>query len=166
FPDLDERIRQIIKEYGAIFPKLNFYSPKDASWVLPPSSPLKCTSPSDVYILLKSSDFISHDLSIDAIFEGCQCDPSNPPSYQLELVLRKWYSIDRSREFRCFVREGRLIGISQRDTNLYDPMNEPKTQNKILETLWHFWEEKIESEWHGQQDYGFNVLMTRDLSRG
>ncbi|KAG1858632.1 D123-domain-containing protein [Suillus tomentosus] len=166
FPDLDERIRQIIKEYGAIFPKLNFSSPKDASWVLPPSSPLKCTSPSDVYILLKSSDFISHDLSIDTVFEGCQCDPSNPPSYQLELVLRKWYPIDRSREFRCFVREGCLIGISQRDTNFYDFMNEPQTQNKILETLQRFWEDRIKSEWHGQQDYVFDVLMTRDLSRG
>lgn len=166
FPDLDERIRQTIKEYGATFPKLNFSSPKDASWVLPPSSPLKCTSPSDVYILLKSSDFVSHDLSIDTVFEGCQYDPSNPPSYQLELVLRKWYPIDRSREFRCFVREGRLIGISQRDTNFYDFMNEPKTQNKIVETLQRFWKEEIKSKWHGQQDYIFDVLMTRDLSRG
>ncbi|KAG2046583.1 D123-domain-containing protein [Suillus hirtellus] len=166
FPDLDERIRQIIKEYGAIFPKLNFSSPKDASWVLPPSSPLKCTSPSDVYILLKSSDFISHDLSIDAVFEGCQCDSLNPPSYQLELVLRKWYPLDRSREFRCFVREGCLIGISQRDTNFYDFMNEPQTQSKILETLQRFWEDKIKSQWHGQQDYVFDVLMTRDLSWG
>ncbi|KAG2358320.1 D123-domain-containing protein [Suillus spraguei] len=166
FPDLDERIRQIIKEYGATFPKLNFSSPKDASWVLPPSSPLKCTSPSDVYILLKSSDFVSHDLSIDTVFEGCQYDPSNPPSYQLELVLRKWYSIDSSREFRCFVREGRLIGISQRDTNFYDFMNEPQTQNKIVETLQTFWKEKIKSQWYGQQDYVFDVLITRDLSRG
>ncbi|KAG2065571.1 D123-domain-containing protein [Suillus decipiens] len=166
FPDLDERIRRIIKEYGAIFPKLNFSSPKDASWVLPPSSPLKCMSPSDVYILLKSSDFVSHDLSIDTVFEGCQYDPSDPPSYQLELVLRKWYAIDSSREFRCFVREGRLIGISQRDTNFYDFMNEPQTQNKIIETLECFWNEKIKSQWYGQQDYIFDVLMTRDLSRG
>ncbi|KAG2123314.1 D123-domain-containing protein [Suillus cothurnatus] len=184
FPDLDKRIRQVIKEYGAVFPKLNFSSPKDASWVLPPSSPLKCTSPSDVYILLKSSDFISHDLSIDTVFDGCQYNSSNPPSYQLELVLRKWYPIDRSREFRCFVREGRLIGtscclilglashddaragISQRDTNFYDFMIDPQTQNKIVETLQRFWKEKIKSEWHGQQDYIFDVLMTRDLSRG
>ena len=28
FPDLDERIRKVIKEYGAVFPKLNFSSPK------------------------------------------------------------------------------------------------------------------------------------------
>lgn len=166
FPDLDERIRQAINEYGAVFPKLNFSSPKDAAWVLPPSSPLKCTSPSDVYILLKSSDFVSHDLSIDTIFEGCQYDPSNPPPYQLELVLRKWYPIDRSREFRCFVRDGCLIGISQRDTNFYDFMNEPQTQSKIVETLQRFWKDKIKSKWHGHQNYVFDVLMTRDLSRG
>ncbi|KAG1838024.1 D123-domain-containing protein [Suillus subalutaceus] len=146
FPDLDERIRQVIKEYGAVFPKLNFSSPKDASWVLPPSSPLKCTSPSDVYILLKSSDFISHDLSIDTVFEGCQYDPSNPPSYQLEL-------------FRCFVREGRLVGISQRDTNFYDFMNEPQTQKQDRR-------DASAPNGYGQQDYIFDVLMTRDLSRG
>jgi len=166
FPDLDERIRQTIGEYGAVFPKLNFSSPKDASWVLPPSSPLKCTAPSDVYLLLKSSDFVSHDLSIDTVFEGCRYDTSNPPSYQLELVLRKWYPIDRSREFRCFVREGRLTGISQRDTNFYDFMNEPQTQQKIVEALQRLWEDGIRSKWLRQQDYVFDVLMTRDLSRG
>ncbi|KAG2145868.1 D123-domain-containing protein [Suillus clintonianus] len=166
FPDLDERIRETIKEYGAVFPKLNFSSPKDASWVLPPSSPLKCTSPSDVYILLKSSDYVSHDLSVYTVFEGCQFDLLNPPSYELELVLRKWYPIDRSREFRCFVRDNRLIGISQRDTNFYDFMNEPETQQKIAETLKRFWEEDVKSQWHGQQDYIFDVLMTRDLFRG
>lgn len=28
FPELDAQIRRIIKEYGAVFPKLNFSSPK------------------------------------------------------------------------------------------------------------------------------------------
>ena len=28
FPDLDTQIRQAISEYGAVFPKLNFSSPK------------------------------------------------------------------------------------------------------------------------------------------
>ncbi|KAG1749243.1 hypothetical protein EDB19DRAFT_1942126 [Suillus lakei] len=60
FPDLDELRRQIIKEYGAVFPKLNFSSPK-----------------------------------------GCQCDPSNEPSYQLEVVLREWYPINWSCELQA-----------------------------------------------------------------
>ena len=127
FPDLDTQIRQVISEYGAVFPKLNFSSPKastsvfthslplvltiskDASWILPSSSPLKCTSPSEVYMLLKSSDFISHDLTTEHVFEGCKPE-ENLPNYQLELILRKWYHVDPSREFRCFVRSRKLIG--------------------------------------------------------
>ncbi|KAG1851085.1 D123-domain-containing protein [Suillus subalutaceus] len=121
-------------EYGTVFPKLNFSLPKVSSmhhgnYILPPSSPLKFTSLlSDVHILLKSSDFISHDLSIDTVLGRCQSDLESTP-YQLELFLRKWYPIDRSRELRCFVRKGRLI-----------------------EALQHLWEESIKSKWHGQQN--------------
>lgn len=70
--------------------------------MLPSSSPLQCTSPSDVSILLKFSSFVSHNLSIDTVFGGRQCGPSNPPSYQLRLVLREWYPVDRSCEFICY----------------------------------------------------------------
>lgn len=88
FPELDAQIRSAIKRYeGSVFPKLNFSSPRvrdtfpslreqqlialqDAAWMLPSSSPLKCTSPADVYLLLKSSDFISHDLNRDLVFDG------------------------------------------------------------------------------------------------
>lgn len=88
---------------------------QDASWILPASSPLKCTSPSDVYLLLKSSDFISHDISEEHVFDGCETETesqhSEMPPYELELVLRKWYAVDRSRELRCFVRQNVLLGI-------------------------------------------------------
>lgn len=77
--------------------------------MLPSSAPLKCISPEDVYMLLKSSDFISHDIERDRVFEGCR-PPSQEVSYELELVLRKWYHLDPSREFRCFVRRRKLIG--------------------------------------------------------
>ena len=39
-----------------------YISLQDAYWVLPGNT-LKCSSPADVYLLLKSSDFIHHDLS-------------------------------------------------------------------------------------------------------
>lgn len=87
-------------------------------------------------MLLKSSDFIVHDLSVESVFEGCggvyttnvntgdnnstcntNIDDQDHPqdralseSYKLELVLRKWFAIDPSREMRAFVREGVLIG--------------------------------------------------------
>ena len=37
-------------------------------------------------------------------------DRDRVSSYKLELVLRKWFAIDPSREMRAFVREGVLIG--------------------------------------------------------
>ncbi|KAF5389312.1 hypothetical protein D9757_003494 [Collybiopsis confluens] len=162
FPELDQKIRAAVKEYGAVFPKLNFSSPKDASWMLPASSPLKCTCPADVYLLLKSSDFITHDLSKSTVFEGCD---SSSDSYDLELVLRKWYSVDRSRELRCFVRNNVLLGISQRDTNFYEYLNEPGTQSKIRNAVVDFWKTKIRPKWQTDADYIFDILLTRDLSR-
>ncbi|KAG6903116.1 hypothetical protein C0995_004663 [Termitomyces sp. Mi166 len=165
FPELDKQIRECIKAYEAVFPKLNFSSPRDASWILPASSPLKCTSPSDVYLLLKSSDFITHDLSIENVFAGCD-DPSS--SYELELVLRKWYAMDGSRELRCFVRRNSLVGISQRDTNYYDFLNEPGTKETIARNVKGYWQKNIRNSkhWEENPDYVFDFFLTRDLSRG
>lgn len=114
--------------------------------MLPPSQPLRCTSPAEVYMLLKSSDFVLHDLSADSVFEGCidvedgddgddRCGDGNDSeghdgrrenggggardarwkgqkAYELELVLRKWFATDPSREMRAFVRDGVLVGAS------------------------------------------------------
>ena len=99
FTELDAQIRRVITKYdGAVFPKLNWSSPQvrlvavlefqarstelkpkqDAAWMLPGST-LKCQSPADVYLLLKSSDFISHDL--DHAFDSCtDYTPPVPPS--------------------------------------------------------------------------------------
>ena len=205
FPDLDSLIRQCVKEYEAVFPKLNFSSPKvcvftikphilprakktsdqqDAAWLLPASSPLKCTSPADVYLLLKSSDFINHDLDVHAVFEGCQFDADGPPTYDLELVLRKWYPVDRGRELRCFVRaneligeraaatlsdsisklrlltRGMVLGISQRDTNYYEFWNDPETQRKVSSAVREFWETNIKPKWMScHQDCMFNLKL-------
>ncbi|KAI8986193.1 D123-domain-containing protein [Trametes punicea] len=170
FPELDARIREAIADYGAVFPKLNFSSPRDAAWMLPASSPLRCASPADVYLLLKSSDFVQHDLDPALVFDGCEPPPaadssSNP--YELELVLRKWYPVDHARELRCFVRQENLIGISQRDPNYYDFWNERETQEKVVNAVTTFWEKHIKGQWEQTRgDYTFDFLLTRDLSRG
>ncbi|TFK83813.1 D123-domain-containing protein [Polyporus arcularius HHB13444] len=169
FPELDAQIRAAVAEYGAVFPKLNFSSPRDAAWMLPASSPLKCMSPADVYLLLKSSDFVQHDLDVELVFDGCDPahDPQAPTPYELELVLRKWYPVDRARELRCFVRQETLVGISQRDPNYYEFWNETETQQKVLAAVTTFWETHIRGKWEQTQgDYVFDFLLTRDLSRG
>jgi hypothetical protein len=82
--------------------------------MLSQSSPLKCNTPADVYLLLKSSDFVAHDLDPRLVWDECGYIDArgNLPAYELELVLKKWYPIETSREMRCFVLENILIGLT------------------------------------------------------
>ena len=41
--------------------------------------------------------------------------PLEHGGFQHVLALRKWYDLKPGREFRCFVRDHRLVGVSQRD---------------------------------------------------
>jgi hypothetical protein len=94
FPTLNQQIEEGIQELGgSVIPKLNWSSPKDATWIN--NGTLKCQTPGDVYLLLKSSDFVMHDLT-----HAIEGDSS---SVQYELVLRKWCNLHPSMEFRCFV---------------------------------------------------------------
>jgi hypothetical protein len=73
---------------------------------------MECYSPNDIYLLLKSSDFITHDL--EHAFDDCVEDSDHDlkkEDINYVLVLRKWF------KFRCFVKERRVIGICQRDLN-------------------------------------------------
>ena len=81
-----------------------------------------CRNPSEIYLLLKSSDFITHDL--EHAFDDTVDSPSSTltsNSIPYHLVLRKavpqW---NPSVEFRCFVRQRRLLCMCQRDLNHFD----------------------------------------------
>ena len=68
-----------------------------------------CTSPADMYFLLKSSDFISYDLDPPLAFEGgmpcsheltlSSADKQALCRHELKLELKKWYLIDHGHEF-------------------------------------------------------------------
>lgn len=117
-------------------PKLNWSSPKDATWMN--ANSMDCRTPNDIYLLLKSSDFITHDLehafddTVDG--EGAEVELTNAtiPYY---LVLRKAFEMNPSVEFRCFVRNRKLIGITQRDLNHFDFLVDlqDRLQSKIQE---------------------------------
>ncbi|KAI6039206.1 hypothetical protein EDC04DRAFT_1768129 [Pisolithus marmoratus] len=66
----------------------------------------KCTSV-NVYLLLKSSDFITHALSVESVFGGCTT--GDPPTYELELVLRSWYPADIVVMSDCLCRMACLL---------------------------------------------------------
>jgi hypothetical protein len=85
---------------------------------------LKCETPGDVYLLLKSSDFILHDVlhALDDVVLQPTDDSSTTNTTTesrneypaLELVLRKWCNLHSSMEFRCFVYD-RQLSKSRRD---------------------------------------------------
>uniref|UniRef100_A0A8B9QWE0 Translation initiation factor eIF2 assembly protein n=1 Tax=Anas platyrhynchos TaxID=8839 RepID=A0A8B9QWE0_ANAPL len=117
FPEFTAKVEEAISSLGgSVFPKLNWSAPRDAYWIAMNSS-LKCKALSDIFLLFKT-DFDACDLF--SRFIHCT-DDSPDPSLDYELVLRKWCELIPGAEFRCFVKENKLIGISQRDyTQYYD----------------------------------------------
>ncbi|WVQ65438.1 uncharacterized protein L199_003614 [Kwoniella botswanensis] len=169
-PKLNAAIRQVIEKYdGSVFPKLNWTAPKDAAFILPQTSsgPLHCTSPSDVYLLLKSSDFISHDLDPTRAYLDCSSDQQGEGSGgarrpKLELVLKRFQDINPSREVRCFVRNNTLIGITQRDNVFYDHLQNEDTRIKICDTVRAIWEDEIRENYMDGEagDYIFDLYLS------
>lgn len=110
---------------GAVFPKLNWTCPRDAIWMTSDKS-LKCSSAGEVFLLLKASDFVHHDLDL--------CKKTQTPPV---LLLKKWIHLNDAYEFRCFIRHGRLLFACQRDAARYfDFLIEDQfLQNKLLDLM-------------------------------
>ena len=95
FLDMQEQLRLVLNRFnGRVFVKTNWSAPKDASYMTVDSS-LCARSVSDIFLLLKASDRVAHDLLT---------------APQLTLAVRRWLPIRPSSEFRCFVRNSALIG--------------------------------------------------------
>ncbi|PYH48193.1 cell proliferation protein CDC123 [Aspergillus saccharolyticus JOP 1030-1] len=157
WPEIHSQIKSTIREYGGkVTPKLNWSAPKDASW-MSATNDLQCRTPNDIYLLLKSSDFITHDL--EHPFDDCVSDdaavtaaatenadsvPSTtPPEVPYHLILRKYVNFNPSLEFRCWVRNRVLLCICQRDQNHFDflfPMREA-----LRSRIQAFFDEKLKS---------------------
>ncbi|XP_053778860.1 translation initiation factor eIF2 assembly protein isoform X2 [Desmodus rotundus] len=129
----------------------------DAYWIAMNSS-LKCKTLSDIFLLFKSSDFITRDFTQP--FVHCT-DDSPDPCMEYELVLRKWCELIPGAEFRCFVKENKLIAISQRDyTQYYDHIS--KQKEEICRCIQDFFKKHIQYKFL-DEDFVFDIY--RD-SRG
>lgn len=108
-----------------------------------PNGTLKCIHPHDVFLLLKSSDTIRSDISTLKLI-------SDSKQYDIEhsmptLVLRKWHEFRPPYMFRAFVKNDKLIAISQRYINeFWDFLSKEKDEicNKIL----NFFNTNIENQ--------------------
>lgn len=158
FPELELKIKESIEFLGgAIFPKLNWSSPKDTAWISPTGT-LKCTSFSDIALLLRSSDSLVHDLC--HAYDSCSDKTlSRPPHFYL--ALRKWYpSLRPEMEFRCFVNAHRLVGISQREVTAYYPvLLERKHELEVL--IDDFFIDNVEERFKSE-NYTFDVYVTKE----
>ena len=152
------KIKACIEELGgSVMPKLNWSAPKDATWISATNS-MDCRTANDIYLLLKSSDFITHDL--EQAYTGCEETDSeestdeesnangrlqgsgdknlrhSPRDTPFYLILRKTISAyNPSMEFRCFVRDRVLLCICQRDLNHFEflPQMVPQLRKLIQE---------------------------------
>ncbi|KAL0340270.1 UNVERIFIED_CONTAM: Cell division cycle protein [Sesamum radiatum] len=158
FPELEMEIKASIESLGgAIFPKLNWSAPKDSAWISSTGN-LKCTSFSEIALLLRSSDSVIHDLY--HAYDSCTDKTASRPS-SFFLALRKWYpSLKPEMEFRCFVHHKLLVGICQREvTNFYPALFEKKDDLKSM--IEEFFMEKVKGNF-GSESYTFDVYVTKD----
>lgn len=164
FPELEADIERAISDLGgAVLPKLNWSAPKDARWIS--GTGLKCDCVQEIFTLLKSSDFVAHDLahSFDhcgaaqpaqaSQAQGVEARRTRPDAFNL--VLREWRRVDEAGEFRCFVRGGRLRAISQRHSSIFfEHLVDAEFTGTVVESIVAFFEE-----------YAFDVLVGKPPRR-
>eukprot|EP00429_Kryptoperidinium_foliaceum_P052391 CAMPEP_0176075504 /NCGR_PEP_ID=MMETSP0120_2-20121206/37738_1 /TAXON_ID=160619 /ORGANISM="Kryptoperidinium foliaceum, Strain CCMP 1326" /LENGTH=355 /DNA_ID=CAMNT_0017409209 /DNA_START=60 /DNA_END=1124 /DNA_ORIENTATION=+ len=153
FPELETQVQKAIDRLGgAVLPKLNWSAPKDARWL---QNTLKCTSPDEVFMLLKASDFVAHDLCHS--FDHCATSRTRPDEFTL--VLRRWRDLHESSEFRCFVSDSVLFAVSQRQTGgLFKHLGDQSERDVLMREIKGFFEEYIVEDFPLRR-YVFDVYV-------
>jgi D123 len=153
--DLHNTIEATIHALGGkAIPKLNWSAPKDATWINA-SGTMECQSAEDVYLLLKSSNFVTHDL--EHAFDGCvDADRPDLDDVPYFLVLRKYFQLNPSVEFRCFVKERKLIGICQRELNYFEFLS--KMETDLRNIMVDFFESKLRDTFP-DESFTFDVYI-------
>lgn len=161
WPEIHQSIKSTIAELGGkIVPKLNWSAPKDATWMT--SNTMECRAPNDIYLLFKSSDFITHDLEHaydDTVEDPSDQDedvPNTIADIPYHLVLRKYVLLNPSVEFRCFVRRRKLIGICQRDLNHFDFLF--NMQDDLRDDIQDFFDQKLKTTFP-DESFVFDVYI-------
>ena len=169
--NIHQDIKSTISELGgSVMPKLNWSAPKDATWISATNS-MACTTPNDVYLLLKSSDFVTHDL--EQVFDDCEDeseDESESADTDVEssaneslskipyhLVLRKTIpAFNPALEIRCFVRSRHLLCMCQRDLNHFDFL--PRLIPKLRSLIQDFFDRNLKRSFP-DENFVFDVYI-------
>eukprot|EP00918_Siedleckia_nematoides_P103177 GHVU01225187.1.p1 GENE.GHVU01225187.1~~GHVU01225187.1.p1 ORF type:complete len:533 (-),score=151.90 GHVU01225187.1:71-1534(-) len=127
------RVDKCVKDMGgAVWPKLDWSAPKDATAQL--LSDGRCRSAGDVFLSLRSSVRVAHDLEgayarcvgvDEATEEGRRLRRGR---YPVHLVLKKYKDLKEGLDFRLFCANGRVLAISQRDLGAVFPFLLPPSR--------------------------------------
>jgi D123 len=163
----------------AVFPKLNWSSPKDAVWVN--NGSMKCCTAGDIYMLLKASDFCSYDMNY--IIPDLTVDITSTSSTQedihrivsdgtkefsfrpkLQLCIKKWCNLYPSQEFRCFIRKQQLIAICQRHDAVHWPhLTEINIQDDYSNLIANFVEDIVEPNIRASEELSMLINYVLDV---
>ena len=117
--DISDKILSEIKTHDYVFIKLNSKAPTDSEFMC---LQLKCFTLDDILALLKASARLNN------VF--------NPYSKNY-LIIKPWYKIEHKNEFRCYLVNKRLKGISQKYINLYEEYEDiDKIRDCIIEYIY------------------------------
>ncbi|KAL8670282.1 MAG: hypothetical protein Q9168_005166 [Polycauliona sp. 1 TL-2023] len=159
WPELHQKIKSTITELGGnVVPKLNWSAPKDATFMNATNS-MECSTANDVYCLLKSSDFVTHDL--EQVFDDCIPSESHnhndANSTPYHLILRKTIpALVPSLEFRCFVRSRTLLCMCQRDLNFYSFL--PELVPTLRPLIQRFFDDRLQKTFEDENS-AFDVYI-------
>ena len=172
--ELFAKIREKISALkDAVIPKLNWSAPKDAKWIN--GETLKCENITQILLLLKSSQFVQHDLFYP--FHGC-CDyeiasTSNTDKskdkdektnfeFEYKLILRKYSNLHPNREFRCFIYNKKILAITQRnDDDYFEELQSEKARDKLSECINEFFESFVMNEFMNDK-YVMDVYVDKE----
>ena len=164
FADVHNAIKDTIKELGgSVVPKLNWSAPKDALHMALTKNNIACQTPQDIYLLLKSSIFVTHDLehAFDDTVDG-EGEKITKDDIPFALILRPWFKINTSFEFRVFVRERTIVGISQRELKHVDYGVE--YLDKIQDAIEDFFEDKLKDTFE-DENFVLDVYVPEPFDR-
>ena len=117
--DISDQILTEIKTHDCVFIKFNSKAPTDSEFLC---WQFKCYSLDDILGLLKGSSRLNN------VF--------NPYSKNY-LIIKPWYKIEHKNEFRCYLINKRLKGISQKYINLYEEYDDiDKIRECIIEYMY------------------------------
>ena len=73
------------------------------------------------------------------------------------LVLRRWHALNKGMEFRCFVHNGKLLGVTQRDSSSFYPFL-ANLEQMLKERVAAFFNEHVKAKF-AEEAYAFDVFV-------